>query len=183
MMLLISCPSPVKTQHNTLLHMLKPFLKSPQSRGLCKKDTGQGKITVSVSRRKERRNPQLRGETSASLMRRTAVRESSSSLRLWCLSMIHSMIQNILKYRTVITSLQNTHVLGIYILNFFRGRGSCLPWKQSCVVFFFTFWHRRPVDHAAFFFTLSNDDRQSRIIILIQHCYLSLRLIMLCLHM
>lgn len=76
---------------------------------------------VPVQRRKERRNPQLRGETSARLMRSTAVRHSSSSLRLWCLSRIHSMIQNILKYRTVIIALLNTHphVLRIYIQIFF----------------------------------------------------------------
>lgn len=35
--------------------------------------------------------------------------QSPCSLRLWCLSMLstHSMIQNILKYRTVIVDLQN----------------------------------------------------------------------------
>lgn len=72
---------------------------------------------------REKRNPQLRGETSARLMRRMAVRQSPSSLRLWCLSMLntHSMIQNILKYRTVIIDLQNTHpyVPGIYFVRFF----------------------------------------------------------------
>lgn len=66
-------------------------------------------------------------------MRSTAVRQSSSSLRLWCLSRIHSMIQNILKYRTVIIALLNTHphVLKIYILIFFSLVGGlvCLGGK------------------------------------------------------
>ena len=70
-------------------------------------------------------------------MRRTAVRQSPSSLRLWCLSMLntHSMIQNIWKYRTVIIDLQNTHphVLGIYILHVFHSRGSPLPWRENCL--------------------------------------------------
>lgn len=86
---------------------------------------------ASVYRQKERRSPQLRGETSARLMRSTAVSRPSSSLRLWCLSRIHSMMQNILKYKTVVIALLNIHphVLGIYILIFFSllGRGSCLP--------------------------------------------------------
>lgn len=73
-----------------------------------------------VVRRDESGDPLPRGETSARLMRRTAVRQSSSSLRLWCLSRISSMIQNILKYRTVIIGLQNARlrVRGNYHLNF-----------------------------------------------------------------
>lgn len=73
-----------------------------------------------VVRQDESGGPLPRGETSARLMRRTAVRQSSSSLRLWCPSMIPSMIQNILKYRTVIIGLQNARlrVRGTYHLNF-----------------------------------------------------------------
>lgn len=73
-----------------------------------------------VGRQDESGGPLLRGETSVRLMRRSAVRQSSSSLRLWCLSMILSVIQNILKHRTVINGLQNARlrVRGTYHLNF-----------------------------------------------------------------
>lgn len=109
--------------------MLKPVLRSHPSGRLFQK-TVKGLITggFSVARQREKRNPQLRGETSAHLMRKTAVRQSPPSLCLWCLSMLntHSMIQKILKYRTVIIDLQNTypHVLGIYILHFFSWQGA-----------------------------------------------------------
>lgn len=171
--------------------MLQAVLRSHPSRGLFKKKTAKvWSPVVSVSRRREKRNPQLRGETSARLMRRTAVRQPPSSLRLWCLSMLntHSMIQNILKYGTVIIDLQNTHphVLGIYILHFFfRSRGSRLPRRQNCLKAFCLCLHilTQEVCWArCLFFTLSNDDRRARIIILIQHCYLRLRLIIVCLH-
>lgn len=83
----------------------------------------------------EKRNPQLRGETSARLMRRTAVRQSPSTLRLWCLSMLntHSMIQNILKYGTVIIHLQDTlsHVPGSTFCFFSLSGGSQVPWRQN----------------------------------------------------
>lgn len=73
-----------------------------------------------VERQDESGGPLLRGETLVRLMRRSAVRQSSASLRLWCLSMIPSMIQNILKYRTLISGLQNARlpVRGTYHLNF-----------------------------------------------------------------
>lgn len=64
MMLLIRCPSPVKTQHNTLLHTFKPFPKSTLCRGLFKKENVRGKITISVSMRKEKKPPTVRGDLS-----------------------------------------------------------------------------------------------------------------------
>lgn len=133
-----------------------------------------------VVRQDESGGPLPRGETSARLMRRAAVRQSSSSLRLWCLSMIPSMIQNILKYRTVIIGLQNAHlrVLGDLPSEFFRGRGSHLPRRQNslkacCLC------TQSLTD--CLLFMLSYDDSRARIIVLIQHCYV--RLIIFCLHM
>lgn len=142
------------------------FWNNTQVEGYLKVKTAKVGSPFLFQGLKEKRSPPLRGETSARLMRRTAVRQSSSTLRLWCLSMIHSMIQNILKYRTVIIGLQNTHphVLGIYILNFFRGRGSGLPRRQNCLkasclcLYILT----QEVCWACWvvvFFTLSNDDR------------------------
>lgn len=172
-----------------LFLFIKAVLKSHLSGGLLtkwKQPRQDHRFCFRAGR--EKKHPLLRGETLARLMRRTAVRQSSSSLRFWCLSMIHSMIQNILKYRTVIISLQNTHlhVQGIYILNFFHSGGSCLPWRQNCwkahrlCLYILTQW---VCCACCFFFSLRNDDRQERIIILIQHRYLRLRLIMFCLHM
>lgn len=120
---------------NTLLQMLRLVLRSHPSWGLFKNTVKLWSLAVSGTWWRQKRNLQLRGETSALLMRRTAVRQSPSSLCLWCLSMLntHSMIQNILKYRTVIIDLQNTHphVLGICILLFFLMAGGlgCLGGK------------------------------------------------------
>lgn len=127
---------PCTTTHCCRCYRL--VLRSHPSWGLFKKTVELWSLAVSVTWWRQKRNLQLRGETSALLMRRTAVRQSPSSLCLWCLSMLntHSMIQNILKYRTVIIDLQNTHphVLGICILLFFsHGRGSRLPWRQNCL--------------------------------------------------
>lgn len=107
--------------------MVKLVLRSHPSWGLFKKAVKVWSLAVSVTWWRQKRNLQLRGESSALLMKRTAVRQSPSSLCLWCLSMFntHSMIQNILKYRTVIIDLQNIHprVRGICILLFFSWQG------------------------------------------------------------
>lgn len=57
---------------------------------------------------REKKPPAERGDLSL-FNEENGSLQSSCSLRLWCLSMLstHSMIQNILKYRTVIVDLQN----------------------------------------------------------------------------
>lgn len=161
--------------------MLKLALRSHPSRGLFNRTAEVRSPAVSVTRRGEKRNLQLRGETLTLLMRRTAVRQSSSSLCLWCLSMLNtpSMRPNILKYRTVIIDLQITHphVLGICILLFLCGRGSQLPRRQnrlkaSCLCL--RILTQEVCRARCRVFTLSSDDREARIIILIQQCYLRL---------
>lgn len=130
-----------------------------------------------VGRQDESRGPLLRGETSVRLMRRSAVRQSSSSLRLWCLSMIPSMIQNILKYRTVINGLQNARPR-VRPSEFFHGRGSHLPRRQNSLKAHCLCPHSLT---GCLLSMLSYDDRRARIIVLIQHCYV--RPIIFCLHM
>lgn len=128
--------------HNTTARRCRcpePVLRAHPSRGLFKETAKVWSPAVSVARvwGEEKRDPQLRGETWAHLMRGMVFRRSLSSLRLWCLSMLntHSMIQNILKYRTVIIDLQNTHthVQGIGSLHFFHGGGSQLPRRKNCL--------------------------------------------------
>lgn len=91
------------------------------------------------------------------------------------------MIQNILKYRTVIIALLNTHphVLKIYILIFFSLVGGlvCLGGKtvESVLSLSLSSDTGGLLSTLAFFFlTLSNSDRQAGIIILIQHRYVRL---------
>lgn len=71
MMLYIICLAPLyKPQNNnTVLQMLKLVLGSHPSQGLFKKTVKVWSSSVSVSMRRKKRNPQLRGETSTRLMR------------------------------------------------------------------------------------------------------------------
>lgn len=148
----------LQTQRHTVMETKTCSAALPKFRAVQKASEVGLPTVFCYEAERQKRNPQLRGETSAHLMRRTAVRQSPHSLHLWCLSMLntHSMKQNILKYRTVIVNLQNTPTplykeSTFYV--FFIAGGLCRVEDKTVkgiLSFVFTFRHTTPVGRACF---------------------------------
>lgn len=140
----------------------KTVLRSHPSRGLLKKTARVGSLHISVSRWGEKKDPQLRGKTSARLMR--------TSVSPWSAPLVTQHVkhsQRGTKYIKVYDCYHRFTVhaspcTGIYILHLFSWRGvSAALEAKLCKDILSLPWCS---DTGGL---LSNDDREARIIIFI----------------